>query len=281
MNEWKLTFLVLKFLLPERFLSGAGELLCGGLESSAWKAMVSGSIALEISPSGESLDMGSIDSVGEPGAKSEQVLMVRARRRCWPMCVRFLEKLFLFLEDLTFACFSPGSSLTSRSGCDEDSQVFRLIKAIQIADIYWFHQNPIRYFSFFLNATENKLFWGKHRLARVSRTDATLKTRFGTQHSKETAHCCSRSVLTCMRVGESSVSGVAGGSSLMSLRPPISDLQPPIRSRACSLRFSLFSMRAKACRMASIFLSSRVCRGLVVGVGGKGGEEEGAYALVH
>lgn len=65
--------------------------------------------------------------------------------------------------------------------------------------------------------------------------------------------------LTCMTAGESAASGVAGGSSLMSLRVPTSDLMLPILSRACSLRFSLFSIRAKACRMASIFLSSRVC----------------------
>lgn len=45
----------------------------------------------------------------------------------------------------------------------------------------------------------------------------------------------------------------------MSLRAPTSDLMLPILSRACSRRFSLFSIRAKACRMASIFLSSRVC----------------------
>lgn len=87
--------------------------------------------------------------------------------------------------------------------------------------------------------------------------------------------------LTCMTDGESAISGVAGGSSLMSLRPPTSDLMLPIRSRACSLRFSLFSIRAKACRMASIFLSSRVCR-VKCGVGRRdNGEEEGAEALVH
>lgn len=61
----------------------------------------------------------------------------------------------------------------------------------------------------------------------------------------------------------------------MSLRPPISVLTLPILSSACSLRFSLFSIRAKACRMASIFLSSRVCRGIKVGL------EEGAGALAH
>lgn len=54
-----------------------------------------------------------------------------------------------------------------------------------------------------------------------------------------------------------SASGVAGGSSLISLRGPTSPLVP-ILSRACSLRFSRFSIRANACKMASIFLSSRV-----------------------
>lgn len=78
--------------------------------------MVSGSGAVGVSPSRVSLVSGSTGSTGELGGKSEQVLMVRARRRCWPMCVRFLEKLFLFLEPLTFAGFKPGSSLTSRSG---------------------------------------------------------------------------------------------------------------------------------------------------------------------
>lgn len=58
-------------------------------------------------------------------------------------------------------------------------------------------------------------------------------------------------------VAGNSTSGVAGGSSLISLRVPTSPLVP-ILSRACSRRFSLFSMRAKTCRMASIFLSSRV-----------------------
>ena len=110
------TFLVLKFLLPVRFLSGAGELLCGGLVSGAWEEMASGSGAAGGSPSGTSLVRGSTDSAGEPGGKSEQALMVRARLRCWPMWVRFLEKLFLFLDPLTFAGFSPGSSFTSRSG---------------------------------------------------------------------------------------------------------------------------------------------------------------------
>lgn len=150
--------------------------------------MASGSGAVGVSPSGASLVRGSTDSMGEPGGKSEQELMVRARRRCWPICVRFLEKLFLFLEPFTLAGFNPGSSFTSRSGC--------------------------------------------------------------------------------MTTGESAVSGVAGGSSLMSLRPPTSDLTLPILSSACSLRFSRFSIRAKACRMASIFLSSRVCREIEVGFGG-------------
>lgn len=61
---------------------------------------------------------------------------------------------------------------------------------------------------------------------------------------------------TCIIAGDSA-SGVEGGSSFISLRPPISPLVP-ILSNACSLRFSLFSIRAKACRIASIFLSSRV-----------------------
>lgn len=119
------TFLVLKLLLPLRFLSGAGELLCGGLVSGAWEVMASGSGAVGVSPSGASLVRGSADSIGEPGGKSEQVLMVRARRRCWPMCVRFLEKLFLFLEPLTFAGFNPGSSFTSRIGYEKDSRIFK------------------------------------------------------------------------------------------------------------------------------------------------------------
>jgi len=102
-----------------RCLSGAGELLCGGLLSGASAGRDSGSGAEGMSPSMPSLDIGSKDSVGEPGAKSEQVLMVRVRRRCWPMCVRFLEKLFLFLELLTLAGFNPGSSLTSRSGYEK------------------------------------------------------------------------------------------------------------------------------------------------------------------
>lgn len=76
------TFLVLKFLLPVRFLSGAGELLCGGLVSGAWQEMASGSGAVGVSPSGASLVGGSADSTGEPGGRSEQVLIVRARRRC-------------------------------------------------------------------------------------------------------------------------------------------------------------------------------------------------------
>lgn len=121
------TFLVLKFLLPVRFLSGAGELLCGGLASGAWEGMASGSGAVGVSPSGTSLVGGSEGSIGEPGGKSEQVLMVRARRRCWPMCVRFLEKLFLFLEPLTLAGFNPGSSFTSRIGYKTNSRVFRTL----------------------------------------------------------------------------------------------------------------------------------------------------------
>lgn len=87
--------------------------------------------------------------------------------------------------------------------------------------------------------------------------------------------------LTCMTAGESAISGVAGGSSLMSLRPPTSDLMLPILSRACSLRFSLFSIRAKACRIASIFLSSRVCSGTEVGSRGGVTEEEGTETLIH
>lgn len=106
-----------------RFLSGAGELLWGGLVSGAWAATASGSGAVGVSPSGGSLVKGSTDSTGEPGGRSEQVLMVRARRRCWPMCVRFREKLFLFLDPLTFAGFIPGSSLISRSGCKRQFNV--------------------------------------------------------------------------------------------------------------------------------------------------------------
>lgn len=89
--------------------------------SGVWEGIASGSGAVSISPSGASLGRDSRDSIGEPGGKSEQVLMVRARRRCCPMCVRFLEKLFLFLEPLTFAGFNPGSSFTSRSGYEKDS----------------------------------------------------------------------------------------------------------------------------------------------------------------
>lgn len=77
------TFLVLKFLpLPLRVLSGAGELLWGGLLSGGWTEMVSGSGAEGGSPSGASLLGGSTGSIGEPGVRSEQVLIVRARRRC-------------------------------------------------------------------------------------------------------------------------------------------------------------------------------------------------------
>lgn len=77
------TFLVLKFLpLPLRVLSGAGELLWGGLLSGGWTATVSGSGAEGGSPSGASLLGGSTGSIGEPGVRSEQVLIVRARRRC-------------------------------------------------------------------------------------------------------------------------------------------------------------------------------------------------------
>lgn len=76
------TFLDLKLLLPLRCRSGAGEQLCGGLVSGASSGMASGSGAAGASPSGASLVSGSTDSVGEPGARSEQVLMVRARRRC-------------------------------------------------------------------------------------------------------------------------------------------------------------------------------------------------------
>lgn len=89
--------------------------------------MASGSGAVGISPSGASLVRGSKDSTGEPGGRSEQVLMVRALRRCWPMCVRFLEKLFLFLEPLTLAGFNPGSSFTSKSGFEKEGRVFQLM----------------------------------------------------------------------------------------------------------------------------------------------------------
>lgn len=119
-----------------RILSGAGELLCGGLVSGAWEAMASGSGAVGISPSGASLVRGSTDSIGEPGGRSEQALMVRARRRCWPMCVRFLEKLFLFLEPLTLAGFNPGSSFTSRSGYEKDRRVFKCIKCPSASTIF-------------------------------------------------------------------------------------------------------------------------------------------------
>lgn len=112
------TFLVLKFLLPLRFLSGAGELLWGGLLSGACEQTASGSGRGGVSsPSGASLAGGSTDSAGELGCRSEQVLMVLARRRCWPMCVRFLEKLLRFLEPFTLAGLRPGSSLTSSIGC--------------------------------------------------------------------------------------------------------------------------------------------------------------------
>lgn len=87
--------------------------------SGAWQEMASGSGAVGVSNSEASLVGGSTDSTGEPGGKSEQVLMVRARRRCWPMCVRFLEKLFLFLELLTLAGFNPGSSFTSTIGYEK------------------------------------------------------------------------------------------------------------------------------------------------------------------
>lgn len=77
------TFLVLKFLLPVRFRSGAGELLWGGLLSGACEQMASGSGGGAVSPpSGVSLAGGSTDSAGEPGGRSEQALMVLARRRC-------------------------------------------------------------------------------------------------------------------------------------------------------------------------------------------------------
>lgn len=69
-----------------RLLSGAGELLCGGLLSGTCEGKASGSGAEGASPSGASLLRGSIAaSAGELGVKSEQELMVRALRRCWPM----------------------------------------------------------------------------------------------------------------------------------------------------------------------------------------------------
>lgn len=102
--------------------------------SGAWEVMASGSGAVGVSPSGTSLVGGSEGSIGEPGGKSEQALMVRARRRCWPMCVRFLEKLFLFLEPLTLAGFNPGSSFTSRIGYKKS--VFRtLVYSSQIPSV--------------------------------------------------------------------------------------------------------------------------------------------------
>lgn len=67
--------------------------------------------------SSASLARGSTDSTGDPGGRSEQALMVLARRRCWPMCVRFREKLLRFLEPFTLAGFRPGSSFTSNIGC--------------------------------------------------------------------------------------------------------------------------------------------------------------------
>lgn len=131
-----------------RFLSGAGEWLCGGLASGAWEEMVSGSGAMGGSPSGASLLRGSTDSVGEPGGKSEQALMVRARRRCCPMCVRFLEKLFLFLEPLTLAGFIPGSSFTSRSGYKRHDACLQLLQqsnAEQAPGKILFCYSPISY----------------------------------------------------------------------------------------------------------------------------------------
>lgn len=95
--------------------------------SGAWEGMSSSSGAVGISPSGASLGRGSTESIGDPGGKSEQALMVRARRRCWPMCVRFLEKLFLFLEPFTLAGFNPGSSFTSRSGYDKESRIITFL----------------------------------------------------------------------------------------------------------------------------------------------------------
>lgn len=50
---------------------------------------------------------------------SEQVLMVRARRRCCPMWVRLREKLFLCLLPRSLAgvgLLRPGSSFTSSRG---------------------------------------------------------------------------------------------------------------------------------------------------------------------
>lgn len=155
-----------------RFLSGAGELLCGGLESGAWEEMASGSGAVGVSPSGASLVRGSTDSAGEPGGKSEQALMVRARRRCWPMCVRFLEKLFLFLAPLTFAGFSPGSSLTSRSGWKSSRHVFICIETIQHVPLCLLVTNAI--LEFYLKKT---IHGETHCLAKVSRTEATSETR--------------------------------------------------------------------------------------------------------
>lgn len=117
----------------------------------------------------------------------------------------------------------------------------------------------------------------KHYSVEARRQNSLKRDQISTVWSSFCFH-----VLTCMTAGESAVSGVAGGSSLMSLRPPTSDLMLPILSRACSLRFSLFSIRAKACRMASIFLSSRVCRRNRSGVWRRvGGEEAGGQALVH
>lgn len=53
--------------------------------SGACVEMASGSGTVGVSPSGASLVTGSTDSVGELGGRSEQVLIVRARRRCCPM----------------------------------------------------------------------------------------------------------------------------------------------------------------------------------------------------
>lgn len=53
--------------------------------SGACVEMASGSGTVGVSPSGASLVTGSTDSAGELGGRSEQVLIVRARRRCCPM----------------------------------------------------------------------------------------------------------------------------------------------------------------------------------------------------
>lgn len=109
-----ITFFVFGYFWPLRQI-GTGEPLCGGLTSGAQVGGASGSGAEGASPSSVSPANGSKASPGDPGGRSEQALAVRVRRLCWPMCVRFLEKLFLCLLRLTLAGFWPGSSFTVSS----------------------------------------------------------------------------------------------------------------------------------------------------------------------